>query len=672
MPKEIQISPLTGVLDLRSSPDEMPSNGVRWRQNLQTTGEGKLRRGTGFTKLLSGPAYNNADFHDQLLAISEAGSVREPATLLIEAESTQKNRTLFVASQSRISRLNGFSGNYKLLGSGFGGTSKQSGNAPRFKSAQVGDYLAFTNDIDAPKFHILETLGGADGHLYEFDDLSVIGLRRAKTCWAWHNCLFFANVEMDGDRYGYRVVWSNYNDPTSFDPAKPESITGYQDLYLHEEILAGVASATAFLIYTTHGIWEMTVTGGEGTFSFRRIYNAEENNQKGTLAFPNCIINTGDAHLYLANDGDGEIGMYVFSQYYSKPDRPEWLHRSSAAFHKIDKTLCNAHCMGVSGDEILISVAEVGAVNDCPNITMRINKAFKGVDIMDKGFTAFCNFTPQNSMTFRDFLTRNRILDLYDLYSAASVFHGEGISVGAFDTDAPFAPAHMFTDKTTQVFNGVESILIEDLYQPNESSDSLCSILAGETMDEICRGCKTETLLVACLSDDWCLKQLGGVFYREICANPQAVGYMTSLGYNTATASYTLEGIASLIRFAPLFVKNAGLCASMLEIDCIAEFQQQPSQIGLRVGISGQIADPNTDECRIVWHQHSLKDLECISKKTADEHRADNTMPSETLKWGFYRRGKILYFELRIDGVGGDAVFSRVSIDAERYTINNY
>jgi hypothetical protein len=42
------------------------------------------------------------------------------------------------------------------------------------------------------------------------------------------------------------------------------------------------------------------------------------------------------------------------------------------------------------------------------------------------------------------------------------------------------------------------------------------------------------------------------------------------------------------------------------------------------------------------------------------------------LSWNFYRRGKILYFELRIDGVGGDAVFSRANLDIERYTINNY
>jgi len=65
--KPITLAPLTGVLDVRSTPDLIPRDGVRFRQNLQTVADGKLRRGAGWAKLLSQAAYNNADFHDQLL-----------------------------------------------------------------------------------------------------------------------------------------------------------------------------------------------------------------------------------------------------------------------------------------------------------------------------------------------------------------------------------------------------------------------------------------------------------------------------------------------------------------------------------------------------------------------------------------------------------------------------
>lgn len=66
----ITISPLTGVLDLRSTPDLIAKDGVRMRQNLQTTAEGTISRGCGWSKLLTQSNYNNSDFHDQLLDLS--------------------------------------------------------------------------------------------------------------------------------------------------------------------------------------------------------------------------------------------------------------------------------------------------------------------------------------------------------------------------------------------------------------------------------------------------------------------------------------------------------------------------------------------------------------------------------------------------------------------------
>lgn len=78
--KPITISPLTGVFDLRSRPELIPKDGVRMRQNLQTTAEGKLSRGCGWAKLLTQSSYNNSDFHDQLLDID--GIVAEPDYLI--------------------------------------------------------------------------------------------------------------------------------------------------------------------------------------------------------------------------------------------------------------------------------------------------------------------------------------------------------------------------------------------------------------------------------------------------------------------------------------------------------------------------------------------------------------------------------------------------------------
>lgn len=160
--KPITLSPLTGVLDLRSSPDLIPQGGVRMRQNLQTVAEGKLSRGTGWAKLLTKTGYNNSDFHDQLLTFGSG--IRQPITLLHEAQSFAGVRSLFAATQSRIFRLSEHGGNWKMLGSGFGGAASTSASAPRFRAARVGDYIAFTNDWDKPKYHILEQVGSGLGN----------------------------------------------------------------------------------------------------------------------------------------------------------------------------------------------------------------------------------------------------------------------------------------------------------------------------------------------------------------------------------------------------------------------------------------------------------------------------------------------------------------------------
>lgn len=81
--KPITIAPLTGTLDARSTPDLIPRDGVRMRQNLQLTAEGKETRGTGWSKLLTKAGYNNADFHDQLLTFDGIAVPVTPASLII-------------------------------------------------------------------------------------------------------------------------------------------------------------------------------------------------------------------------------------------------------------------------------------------------------------------------------------------------------------------------------------------------------------------------------------------------------------------------------------------------------------------------------------------------------------------------------------------------------------
>jgi hypothetical protein len=225
---------------------------------------------------------------------------------------------------------------------------------------------------------------------------------------------------------------------------------------------------------------------------------------------------------------------------------------------------------------------------------------------------------------------------------------------------AEFTPARFYSDVTqavTDIRGG--TITVEDWTQPNASADSLCALLAGERLDEICRSCKPIALLVAASSSDWCLKQLTDVFYREQCLNPTAVGVTDGNGYTAAVGSYQIAPITSILRFAAATMADAKVILDRLELKYLAVAQASPLNMSLRVGISGQPADPNTGE-GIVWFQHSAKPLKFQTGKTMAEHLAANTIPSDRMLWSFFREGRFIHVELSLAGVGGDSLFGSI------------
>ena len=653
------------MLDVRSNPDAMASGTLRFRQNFQCLDQNKLRRGCGWKKLLSNTSYNNEDFHDQLLSLSndeDFTSIRQPITLLFEAESTRKVRNLIAAKQGAIAKLNEYSGNWRILGTGYGGEQTTSAAAPRFHCAQVGDFLAFTNDFESPMYHRLEDVSVAGSPLIQpFPDLATIGLSRAGVVWAWRNCLFFADVEMDGKRFAYRLIWSDFDNPTAFDPADVGSITGSKDLYTHERILAGRPLGNSFIIYTTHGIWEMATVGGDQSFAFARRYDGDDNPGATVLKYPNTLVSLPSAHAYLAEDG-----VHIFSPYYGQPERAEWLHRSTPIIlDNIDTENCQVHVAAYHKNELLISTASVGATNNCPDRTLRTQMTYRVADKIDFGFTAFCNYRSFRAPTIRDFIVENDICTVEQLDAAGYPYDREGLPSPALAATAPFTPQSIYT-LTPQT---IGDVVVEDWTQLEADADSLCALLGTTSLDDFCRKCEGATMLVGASSEDWCLKQIGDVFYRERCANPTGVGETNDVGYLSSVGSYILDGYDSIIRIAPAYAKKMLLQLDELRIDFLARMD---SEIGLRVGIASQVADPNTDECCIVWFQHSLKPIACLTAKTPAQHAATGTIPAKYAHWKVMRKGRVLCAELKISGTGGDADFSGLeglvkAMEAERF-----
>ena len=518
-PKGIPVAPLTGIFDARSSPDLLPQGALRWRQNFQTTGEGKLRRGCGWTKALNQTPYNNQDFHDQLLLFG--GTVREPITGLFEFQSARGIRSLWLTTQSRIAKLNETTGNWKIIASGLGGGAGADCSGPRFKAANVGDYVIFTNGHDRPKIHRLEQPPFDSVLIADIPDLETIGLTKAALAWAWKDVVFLADVEMDGERHGNRIVWGDYKNPNSFDPAKPESITGFKDLNYGERILnGGPTTAGTFLIYTTQGIWEISVVGGAQVFQWREAYPGHKADFTGCLKYQNTLIDIGGDHLYMARDG-----IYAFNPYRSAPELVLWLHRATPVLYDdIDESACASSIGWFHDGEAFFSVKR-NADTGCPGITLRVETQFKVADVIDHGFTAACNFRPQPIQTIRDFILDKRICDLTGLTASLVAeglpppFENEGLPSPFASPTAEFTPQQFYTEN----YQIIGDAVTENWNQSSADADSLCALLGDTTLDDLCVNCEAPSVLIAASSQDWCLKQFGE-FYRERCANPTATG----------------------------------------------------------------------------------------------------------------------------------------------------
>lgn len=719
----IPLAPLTGKLDIRGQPDLMESGSLRMRQNFSTSDEKVIERGAGWQKLFSQAAYNNTDFHDQLLTFG--GTTREPITMLAEVESSNKARWLFLATQSRIAKLNQYTGNWTILGTGFGGGIGADLTGPRFQCAVLGDYVTFTNGVDMPMYYVMDSLFTADqvytgvwsnpnGNitpanqsdtaqyfqenvtpvvlwdwdeinlvwtlsttlLQTFQDLELINLTTARKTWMWRNCLFLADVTMDGTRLSYRIVWSDYNDPISFDPSVNGSITGFLDLDFGETILGAKPAGNSLLIYTNLGIWEMYVldtansasTSATTTsvFGVRKLPGIEK---KSCLKYENTLADAGEYHIYMGTDR-----IYAFNQWMTEPDELEWINSAgSVLYDNIQDSICQAHVACIHNDEVLFSVLTANSKNGCPDITLRINKTYRTADVVDAGFTALCEYRSQMVPTIRDWIIDQNICTPAELINAGYGWTNEGLPNPLPTPSAPFTPTVIYTHETQTV----AGVVTEDWTQPQASSDSLCALLSQEGFGSLlsyCEKCDTSPSLVGVGSIDWCLKEVGSVYYRERCANPTAIGASGDYGYTSSSGSYLLDGYTSIIRFAPIF--GPGKIAQIEKIllnflTVLSQSSQGPTIMNCRIGLSGQLYDPNsTNPACIKWISLTPKQLKCLSKLTAAQYASRNITPSDDLTWNMFLEARFIYIELSIAGTGGECSLSGIMANVNTKEIN--
>lgn len=688
--------PLTGLLDNRSNPDDMPPFSFRLRKNLWQPEERKLCRMPGWTKLFSASPYNNQDLHDQMLAAQQyyasvpgaddsgvdawpdttgmcSGSVltlnvgRQPFTMLYSATSTAGTRRLFAATESRLYSLNEKTGGWRLLADGYG-EMVVDGTSPRlrFYATQNGDRLLFTNDFDEPMVHVFDQphFGCDIEAVSSIPDLAVIGLSKAAVTFTWRGITFLADVEMDGLRYEQRLVWSNFEDLTSWDPAKTDSLAGFQDLEFGEKILGGEEAGDVFLIYTSRRIWEMRAVGGEILFEFHKRYTPSQPGL-GCLAFRNTLVAYRGTHYYCGYDG-----IYAYNLNLLEPERVQWIHAGSGVmFNNLAADFCNHTVAGFNtkSNELWISWVPAGSVTGLPTQTLVVNLRYPMVHTVDDGFTAFVNHQPDTRGSVRDFILQYCACDIAGLDALGYGYTKEGLPTS--EAACPILATSIYTDVGVAVLDAT----VEDWEQPTHAANSLCTFLDGVRLDTLCQACEDDPDFIMASSVDWAIKQFAPeAFYREMVdpADYNNAGTMGDTGYTNAAVDYILNGYDSYLRTGAqgFGEKRDEKTIRRLVVIGSAAVQTEPSDLELRVGYSSQAYDSNDEAaCSILWQAQNPQPLDCLDNRTTGEHAAARTRPAKPWEWPLFNRGYFLYWELKIAGTGGSSCFSEVLQDIMRH-----
>jgi hypothetical protein len=645
--KPIELEPLAGFFDHRSPADSVPFGVWRYLQNMEMTARRKLRRAPGWEKLLSQVGYNNQDLHDHLTSLSTVSS-RQPITFLQQAVTPAGFSKLIAGTSKRLFVLNNETGNWRvisdILGDGLGTLCSDQG----WRAAQVGYTVIFTNGLDAPVYHILDQppIEGNNQSVTQIPDLEKIGLTMAKTVFSYKGIVIFGNVIMDGERFSHRLVWSDVDKPLSWVPRAGESAANFQDLGYGEDILEMSTMGDSLIIYTTSGIWEGVITGGEGVFVFRKRYSDHTAGNR-CLAYRRTLISTGSDHYYLGRDG-----IYRYNFYTDRPLREEWMHiASSVIFNDLSEGDCHVHCAGYNAKEKSIYISWAQRGENCASQTLVLNTEYESDYVLDHGFSAYVNYNPDDVLTLRTWLLEHCICSGEEITDEGFFFVKEGGYCVAPETPACAPVDYIYTPH----LRTVDDLQVEDWEQPSAHPNSICAVAGAMSISQLCSGeleadeCNAEQLFVAASTQDFALKQIGFVFSRERSVSSSGCG------------SYVYDGYTSIMRSGPLDMKSQSVDKLLrhLLVDVEADAAAEPSDLELRIGASYQPADPNTDQCSLRWFEQTPRALECRSI-TGAAHVLARTRQAKATEWATFIQDRYFVVEFSIQGTGGACSFSKL------------
>ena len=171
------------------------------------------------------------------------------------------------------------------------------------------------------------------------------------------------------------------------------------------------------------------------------------------------------------------------------------------------------------------------------------------------------------------------------------------------------------------------------------------------------QACNAAQVFIGSSGSDYCLKSIGGVFYRE---RVELIDGEVETDIPDDSYSLVQDGYyRRLVGHCPFGYtdKQKTLNNLVLEHDTKDSDVENPNLFTLRIGNSRNLEDPmSTDSrCSVLWNEQDDIEVKCINPTTIAAMKSDGLRPSDPTEWTLFEQGFHLYFDIRITAYNGGA-----------------
>lgn len=220
------------------------------------------------------------------------------------------------------------------------------------------------------------------------------------------------------------------------------------------------------------------------------------------------------------------------------------------------------------------------------------------------------------------------------------------------------------------------TLTIDYLYKSTDYQDAGFSAFANfRPSPADPESCPQAQLFLGAYCQDKCLKEIGGIYSRNVCTNASTAGGTGTLVngvYVPATGQYTYVGYYQRLRgLLPLqnFDRDKFIRSFLLE--CTPAASSTNNVVHLRIGTTQSEADPNLPDgpCAVQWFAMPDIPLACGQTQAASKYTAQGLQPVPLFVWKMLQSGRFVYFEITIqsaDGspaIGANACLSRIECE---------